>query len=276
MFSKACSLICQPYVHAREVENADELLMSFCTGVQTLYGNRAITRNMHLHGHLKECILDVGPLYSFWCFSFERYNGILEKMKKSWHAPEQQLIHKFSNLQTLASTVLPPNLPLELSQVFTQVKQYKTALPDAIISGLIVFKYEQNLMYLPHEVSAVKECFQHMVPPGREKYIKNHQRQDLMQMYCAIYGIESVVHVPPMHQPHVLASVKWYQEHPQKYYFGNGIVLSATVPENTSCSSYIPVSRILSKCSYIHTKVKFSYGEDNVCVAIPLKRHNLF
>ena len=76
-----------------------------------------------------------------------------------------------------------------------------------------------------------------------------------------------------MQQPHVLASVKCYQDHPQKYYFGNGI---ATVPENTSCSSYIPVSRILSKCSYIHTKVKFSYREDNVCVAIPLKRHNLF
>ena len=78
MFSKACSLICQPYVHAREVENADELLMSFCTGVQTLYGNGAITPIMHFHGHLKECILDVGPLYSFWCFSFERYNWTLE------------------------------------------------------------------------------------------------------------------------------------------------------------------------------------------------------
>ena len=28
-------------------------------------------------GHLKDCILDYGPVFSFWCFSFERYNGIM-------------------------------------------------------------------------------------------------------------------------------------------------------------------------------------------------------
>lgn len=32
---------------------------------------------MHLHGHFKDCILDYGPVFSFWCFSFERYNGIM-------------------------------------------------------------------------------------------------------------------------------------------------------------------------------------------------------
>ena len=59
-------------------------------------------------------------------------------MKKSWHAPEQQLIHKFSNLQRLASTILPPDLPQELIQIFTQAKEYRTALRDSIISSLIV------------------------------------------------------------------------------------------------------------------------------------------
>ena len=114
LFSKAWSLLCRPYIHVTEVETADELLMSFCTGFEKLYGKEECTPNMHLHGHLKECILDVGPSYSFWCSSFERYNGILEKMKKSWHAPEQQLIHKFSSLQTLAATELPKTLPLDL------------------------------------------------------------------------------------------------------------------------------------------------------------------
>lgn len=32
---------------------------------------------MHIHGHLKQCILDFGPIYAFWVFSFERYNGLL-------------------------------------------------------------------------------------------------------------------------------------------------------------------------------------------------------
>ena len=162
MYSKACSLMCRPHVHVRDIDKAGELLMSFCRGVQTLYGNGAITPNMYLHGHLKKCILDVSPLYSFWCYSFERYNGILEKMKKSWHAPEKQLIHKFTKRQTIAAATLPPDLPEEFVQVFTQAKESKTLLPDPIISGLAMLMYEHYLMCLSSEVSAIKQSFQNM------------------------------------------------------------------------------------------------------------------
>ena len=43
--------MCRPYVHVREIEEADELLMAL--GLERLYGKEAITPNMHLHGHLK-------------------------------------------------------------------------------------------------------------------------------------------------------------------------------------------------------------------------------
>ena len=62
----------------------------------------AYTPNMHLHCHLLKYIQDVGPEYSsFWCFSFKRYNGVLEGMQKTWHAPEIQLIHKIANMQNI-------------------------------------------------------------------------------------------------------------------------------------------------------------------------------
>ena len=161
-------------------------LMNFCTGLERLYGKEAITPNMHLHGHLKECQMWVHCTHS----GVSHLNvGILEKMKKSWHAPEQQLIHKFSNLQTLASTILPSDLPQERVQIFTQAR---TALPDPIISGLTVLSCEQNLMCFPKE----KQCFQHVVPPVREKFMIDHQRKDLTQMYHAIYVAENVVHIP--------------------------------------------------------------------------------
>ena len=44
---------------------------------EALCGKEKCTPNMHLHGHLRDCILDYGPVYSFWCFSFGRYNGIM-------------------------------------------------------------------------------------------------------------------------------------------------------------------------------------------------------
>ena len=114
IFSKACSLLCRPYIHEGEVKEADELLLSLCHGFEQLYGKQACTPNLHMHCHLKNCILDVGPIFSFWCFSFEQYNGILESMKMSWHAPELQLLHRFNCIQSLAAAILPDNAPAEL------------------------------------------------------------------------------------------------------------------------------------------------------------------
>lgn len=278
---------------------------------------------------------------------------MLEKMKKSWHAPEQQLIHKFSSLQTLAATELLQTLPdlLDLVEIFQQAKEHRTALPDPVISGFLVFQYEQNLMCPVQQICAIKQSFHHVVAPGYEKYLMDIERQDLREMYCTLYGAENVIHVPLryiqfhqikvleqvytstrarttqssvilalwpylsgilnsrlpckqdirvgiienflLHTPkikkasqdgdsqvsqvaHLIACVKWYQDHPQKFFFGNGIVLSATVTECTSSASFMPVSRILSRCAFIKTTIQFEYGEDTVCIAIPVRRHYLF
>ena len=135
------------YIHEKDVDEADELLLSFCSGFERRYGREACTPNLHMHCHLKECILDVGPLFSFWCFSFERYNGVLERMNKTWNAPEVQLIHKFANLQSLAAATLPNNTSLELVKCFQQARE--TVLPNPVISGISVFQYEQNILCPP-------------------------------------------------------------------------------------------------------------------------------
>ncbi len=56
---------------------ANLLLNKFCKDVERLYGKSVVTPNMHLHGHIAECIEDYGSVYGFWLFSYERYNGIL-------------------------------------------------------------------------------------------------------------------------------------------------------------------------------------------------------
>ena len=60
-----------------DIIRGDGLSLKFCKEFEALYGQKAITPNMHLHCHLKENVLDYGPIHSYWCFSFERYNGIL-------------------------------------------------------------------------------------------------------------------------------------------------------------------------------------------------------
>lgn len=76
-FVQACQILCSKVITIEECSAADEKLMSFCKRFQELCGKNKCTPNMHLHGHLVDCLRDYGPVYSFWCFSFERYNGIL-------------------------------------------------------------------------------------------------------------------------------------------------------------------------------------------------------
>ena len=76
-FVHACQLLCRKVITREECMEADQKLMRFCVMFEALCGKEKCTPNIHLHGHLKDCILDYGPVFSFWCFSFERYNGIM-------------------------------------------------------------------------------------------------------------------------------------------------------------------------------------------------------
>lgn len=77
LFVRACSLLLSGAITFTDIDQADEFLIMFCSRFQELYGEGSCTFNMHLHLHLKESLMAYGPLHTFWCFSFERHNGIL-------------------------------------------------------------------------------------------------------------------------------------------------------------------------------------------------------
>ena len=78
-----------------EISLFDALLIKFCTRVQDIYGESAITPNMHMHGHLKEVVEDFGSVYAFWLFSYERYNGILGYQPNNNRRIEPQVMQRF-------------------------------------------------------------------------------------------------------------------------------------------------------------------------------------
>lgn len=77
LFINCCSIICQKSISVNEIEQFHSMIHEFCVGVEEIYGKEFCTPNIHLHMHIKNCLLDFGPVYSFWCFSFERFNGIM-------------------------------------------------------------------------------------------------------------------------------------------------------------------------------------------------------
>jgi len=69
--------------------------MQICKSYERLYGRGFVTPNIHLHAHLAECMFDYGPIYSFWLFSFERYNGLLGNMPTNRKNIELQFMNRF-------------------------------------------------------------------------------------------------------------------------------------------------------------------------------------
>ncbi|GET58122.1 hypothetical protein GLOIN_2v1776801 [Rhizophagus irregularis DAOM 181602=DAOM 197198] len=74
------------------LNDAHEHLIEILKLIETNYGEVSITPNLHLSLHLNKCCKDYGPLYSFWCFSFERMNGILGSLPNSRRKIEPEIM----------------------------------------------------------------------------------------------------------------------------------------------------------------------------------------
>lgn len=116
-FVLASRILCQVSISESEIQLADAFLLQFCCNFERKYGKEAITPNMHLHCHLKQSLLDYGPIHNFWLFSYERYNGILENFPFSKRSIEIQLMQRFYREFNLFTSLNPQLLPEELTRL---------------------------------------------------------------------------------------------------------------------------------------------------------------
>lgn len=101
LFVDGCQILCRLTITPEEITDAQHYIVEFCKTFEVLYGKEACTPNMHIACHLQQCLLDYGSLATFGAFSFERYNGLLEGLQKSWNGPEKQMLQKFLGLQAV-------------------------------------------------------------------------------------------------------------------------------------------------------------------------------
>jgi hypothetical protein len=76
-FVRACVLLVSRIMDTNALDEAHDRLLKVARLIEENYGKEMITPNIHLSLHIVECCRDYGPLYTFWCYSFERMNGIL-------------------------------------------------------------------------------------------------------------------------------------------------------------------------------------------------------
>ena len=83
-FVRVCTILVRRIVDIKEMEKVHMELIEIIRLIEKKYGEGKISPNLHLSLHLCECTYDYGPLYSFWCFSFEQMNGFLGKIDLSF------------------------------------------------------------------------------------------------------------------------------------------------------------------------------------------------
>ena len=122
LFVKACYHLCRRSITYCDIDAADQLLMEFYTKFVTLCGKDNCNPNLHLHGHICECVRDYGPVYSFRLFSIQRCPWIIPYNRNI----SIQLIRQFLDSRSYS----PSNWPDEYFLSVLEQFNYKGSLVE--------------------------------------------------------------------------------------------------------------------------------------------------
>ncbi len=191
-FVVACGIFCSRAISVEDGRTADTYIMKFCEKYALLYGNNKCTLNMHMHGHIWEYIVDYGPVYRFWCFPFERFNGIMEQSSTNNHCIELTMMRRFIEGQGVQDLQFA-----EIDTTFRNILQSKTPKRGTGETSLCVSATNQLLttiklaMPLMNMCSAFKGlCYEsvQLIPPVHEQVLSAIDKESLCAMFQSIYN----------------------------------------------------------------------------------------
>ena len=202
LFVEACSSFLKPSITLESLETPDKKLCEFCKAFEHLYCKEHCTPNMHMHLHLKDSILNYGPVYGFWCFPFERFKGVLGSFQKNWVSPELQMFKIFLTYQDLLLSDLPSTMPPELSEFFSlQLSRHgKVSLSEGSVEQshadpFSLSEYQKNAICPLSEIDATESVL-YKVHRRFEKLFNPAEVSSLSVVYLLLYPEHELIHVP--------------------------------------------------------------------------------
>ena len=200
LFVRACVLLKPRFIRKVDVESADLYLLQYCKKVEELYGPKSITPNMHLHVHLKQCILDYGPLHAFWCYPFERFNGILGNFHSNRKSIESQLMKKFLLSQGYADSSFIPSDIAHFLDRSDQQKSSRNNTDADVLNFLHIQSSPLRLVgsfYLSPSQSLITPLSPHSTRVLSSKFIGQ-----LQCIYEQLYPNRTIAHMPHFYRQH--------------------------------------------------------------------------
>ena len=182
LFVCACTILGQCIIKENDIFTADLLLLNYCKQFEELYGKDQCTMNLHLHLHLKDIMLDFGPSHAFWCFPFERYNGILGSYSTNMKAIEVQFMRKFLTSQSVKS--LSKFVDEELSSLLPNntITSPAPLLADSVAIKLL------NISNCPVSSFSSIDNVVELLPPLHENVFSAELMEQLEIIYRQLYA----------------------------------------------------------------------------------------
>ena len=181
LFQEACRSLLQPSLSSLQLSIADN----------KLYGKEKCTPNMHMHMHLSKSIQNYGPVTAFWCFPFERFNGILGTFQKNWISPEQ-MAKKFISYQDLLLIDISSALPQELREFFEHhvskckdVSLGEGSLMQTHVDSIDLLEYKKSSFCIPSQINSI-EGPMHMLYRRYEGLFDPEEVESLTSVYKAL------------------------------------------------------------------------------------------
>lgn len=146
LLSDAVRIINKSFITENDISNLEDILEQHHQLYKTIYGKWEVSINNHMVLHIPDMLRNFGPANGFWCFPFERYNGVLEKIPNNGKSVEQQFMKYFqidcsNELATVddISSILPPQykIPSSLSN-FSKTVSY---VDDTVLNNHYAKEY---------------------------------------------------------------------------------------------------------------------------------------
>lgn len=201
LFVRATAILSQRIIRTQDVETADMLLEKFCKTVETLCGRSYCTINMHMHLHIKDTLLNFGPAHATWCFSFERYNHLLESVHTNNKSVEGQFMRRFLKTQMIHSLSInvadqdllqltpkddKENMPTPLSQFTTSDSDLISVLKLSQATMDVHCNYRDNY-------------FIKLMEPTREAVFTEKETSCLTALYQQLNTLDKLEYVSPFY-----------------------------------------------------------------------------
>ena len=293
-FVLACRYLCQPILTQNDVKIGDALLLKFCSRTEALFGKDIITPNMHMSCHLRECILDYGPLNHFWLFAFERFNGILGKLPNNNRSIETQMMKRFIN----DTAVLRTPCPEEFKDDFLQFIPFHQLPAPGGTSEASTTPGGLNSIELPHnsvrssfnatEMEAINSLISTLYPEHSYQIASTFLKYQTLKLKGKVHGsyrsrsknsstvladlhgetrparinffacVSVSSRVSEIHSKVILVSLNWFKSHPQRNVCGKPVTIWEC--DLFDDCNFLPADKILCRTVTLVDKLNDTVG----------------